>query len=280
MKSVRSVAGLRKIVHSWRARGLSVALVPTMGALHEGHMTLVRAAQKKADRVVVSVFVNPTQFAPGEDFDKYPRTLAADKKLLEANGADLLYVPAVSEMYAPEATTVVHPGPLAGILEGAVRPTHFAGVALVVTKLLMQVQPDHAFFGEKDYQQLIVLRRVATDLDLPVAIHGVPICRAADGLALSSRNAYLTAKERAAAPALAATLKETATLLAAGKGTAALTRAKARLVKAGFDVDYLAWRDADTLQPLTRASRRGRLLVAARLGQTRLIDNVPVRRKK
>ncbi len=278
MKTVTSIAALRRTLARLRTEGKSVALVPTMGALHDGHAALIRAAAKKADCVVVSIFVNPTQFAPGEDYEKYPRTLAADQKTVAAAGGHVIFAPSPDEMYAPSSVTRIEPGPLGAILEGAVRPTHFAGVALVVTKLFNLVQPDHAFFGEKDYQQLTILRQVVRDLDLPLKIHGVPIVRAADGLALSSRNAYLSPLDRMIAPTLASSLCDAATDLQQGASIAVtLRRAKRRLEEAGFDLDYLELRDAETLLPIRALAKPARLLVAGRLGKTRLIDNWPVK---
>lgn len=278
LQIARAVADLRDRVRAWRGAGQTVALIPTMGALHDGHLALVRAAQAACDRTVATLFVNPTQFGEGEDFDSYPRSEAADAAKLDAVGADLLFAPPVAEMY-PEgfATKVTVAGVSAGLC-GAGRPGHFDGVATVVTKLLLQALPDIAFFGEKDFQQICVIRRFVRDLDIPVEIRGVPTVREADGLALSSRNAYLNADERAVAPALYRTLAETAGALAEGAPAAeTLDRAKADLAEAGFDsVEYMEFRAADDLAPLDRADRPGRLLAAARLGRTRLIDNVPV----
>jgi pantoate--beta-alanine ligase len=256
-----------------------VALVPTMGALHEGHRTLVRAARERASTVVVSVFVNPTQFGPGEDFDRYPRTWDADLAALAEEGADLVFHPEVDEAYPPGAAGVtVDPGPLGSVLEGAVRPGHFAGVLTVVAKLFGLVRPDLALFGEKDYQQLLVIRRMVRDLDVPVRIHGVPTVRESDGLALSSRNAYLTAAERAIAPTLHRTITAVAQAVAeGGSPEREASLAAGALVRTGFrKVDYVAVRDAETLGPVSDASRPARVLAAAWLGRARLIDNVPV----
>ncbi len=274
----RSVAELRRIVAEWRAAGHKVALVPTMGALHDGHLALVREAQRHADKVVVSIFVNPIQFGPNEDFDAYPRTLDADRAALATVGAALVYAPTVGEMY-PEgfATTISVTGVSEGLC-GATRPGHFSGVATVVTKLLLQAQPDAACFGEKDYQQLQVIRRFVRDLDIPVEIVGVPTVREADGLARSSRNAYLSVEERAAAPALHRTLSDTAAAIRAGAAVdAALEAGRRAILAAGFvSVDYLELRAAEGLAPLAALDRPARLLVAARIGKTRLIDNIPV----
>jgi pantoate--beta-alanine ligase len=281
--TVRSVAALRARVAEWRAVGEAradqVALVPTMGALHLGHLSLVKAARARAQRVIVSLFVNPTQFGPNEDFARYPRDELADARALEAAKADLLYAPTVEEMYPAGFVTTVTVPDLSAEMEGAARPHHFAGVATVVTKLLNQAQADLAFFGEKDYQQLLVIRRLARDLDIATRIVGVPTVRDVDGLALSSRNAYLGPEERNIAPALYRTLKDLAAALGAGQAPSAdlLASARASLVQTGFaSVDYLDLRDAETLEPLDKADRPARLLVAARLGKTRLIDNLAV----
>jgi len=275
---VRSIAELRARVAAWRQAGASIALVPTMGALHEGHLALVRRGLELADQVVASVFVNPTQFAPQEDFDRYPRDEAGDAGKLASVGCGLLYAPTVGEMY-PEGfcTAITLGGPAEGLC-GAFRPQMFGGVALVVTKLLLQAQPDFAIFGEKDYQQLQVIRRLTRDLDIPVRVAAVPTVREADGLAMSSRNQYLTAEERAHASELYRTLSETAAALAEGApAEAILERARAKLAAARFSkIDYLELRDAETLLPLQRVSRPARLLVAAWLGAVRLIDNLPV----
>jgi pantoate--beta-alanine ligase len=275
---VRSVAELRARVKYWRDQGLSVAFVPTMGALHEGHLTLVRRGLELADRAVASVFVNPTQFGPNEDLSSYPRREARDAELLEGAGCGLLFAPTVAEMYPDDfSTTVTVAGVSAGLC-GDIRPGHFAGVATVVAKLLLQCLPDVALFGEKDYQQLAVIRRLARDLDIPVAIEGVATVREADGLAMSSRNAYLSAEERAVAPAIHRVLLAVAGGLRAGDAASKLcAKAVADLLAAGFkSVDYVEVRDADTLAPLEWFDRPARVLVAARLGGARLIDNVAV----
>ena len=273
-----TVAPLRARVGAWRAGGERVVLVPTMGALHAGHLALVAHAKAIGRRAVVSIFVNPTQFGPNEDFSRYPRDTESDLALLTEAGADAAWLPSVESMYPAGFSTRIEPGPAAEGLCGAFRPGHFSGVATVVTKLINQVGPDVALFGEKDYQQLQVIRAVVRDLDLPVIIEGVPTLREADGLAMSSRNRYLSPAERAAAPRLHAVLAETAARLAAG-GEAAplLAEGIAALAAAGFGpVQYLELRDAGTLQPVARAEREARLLVAAYLGGTRLIDNVAV----
>ncbi len=277
---VRTVADLRAQVAAWKAQGLRVGLVPTMGALHEGHLSLVRLAGERADRVVASVFVNPTQFGPNEDFDAYPRNEAQDAALLQSAGCSLMFAPTVAEMYPPDASTTVTVAAVSEPLDGAARPGHFAGVATVVTKLLLQCGPDVAVFGEKDYQQLQVIRRLVRDLDIPVEIVGGPIVRAEDGLALSSRNAYLTPAERAAAPALSRALAEAVQRLHAGAPVSeAESEALAALRSAGFArIDYVEVRGADDLARFGPGPVEGpaRVLAAAVLGRTRLIDNMGV----
>ncbi len=275
---VRTVAALRHEVSAWRSQRLRVALVPTMGALHRGHLALVARARTLADRIVASLFVNPSQFAPNEDFARYPRDETADAAQLAAAGCDLLYAPGVEEIYPPGFTATVDPGPIAERLCGRFRPGHFRGVATVVTKLLLEALPDVACFGEKDYQQLQMIRGVARDLDIPVRIEGVATVREADGLALSSRNAYLSPAERRIAPALHRTLGEMAVRVRSGMPPRDAERAAIEaLQKAGFStVDYVELCDAATLDPLLRLDRPARALAAARLGTTRLIDNVPV----
>jgi pantoate--beta-alanine ligase len=276
---VRTVKALRSAVQKWRSAGESVALVPTMGALHDGHMTLVKLARRKADRTVVSIFVNPTHFSPTEDLTRYPRDEAGDGAKLGAAGADLVWAPAVEEMYRDGFATTVLPKGAALPLEGEFRPHHFAGVATVCTKLFSQVSADVAIFGEKDYQQLCVIRQVVRDLDLPVRIVAAPTSRERDGLARSSRNAYLSAEERAVAPALNRALHGIAAVAAkGGLVNKAIDVATHDLLLAGFrQVDYLAVRDAETLGPFEpRSARPGRVLGAAWLGSTRLIDNIEV----
>ncbi len=275
---VRDVPALRRKVGEWRAAGERVALVPTMGALHEGHLALVQGAAQHADRVVVSIFVNPSQFGPHEDFEAYPRTEQEDAGKLTAIGTDLLYAPSVDVMYPKGDVTEITVPIVSEGLCGAARPTHFAGVARVVTKLLLQVLPDIAVFGEKDYQQLQVLKRLAKDLFLSLEIQGFPTQRAEDGLALSSRNAYLTAEERQLAPLLHKSLQDLAQSLRGGAAAAPLLdAAKEALCAAGFGkIDYLELRAAEGLAPLERLSEPARLLVAAHLGKARLIDNIAV----
>lgn len=274
---VRRVSDLRRRIALWRGDGETVALVPTMGAFHEGHLGLVKLAKKKASRAVVSLFINPTQFAPHEDLSRYPRDEAGDRAKLATVGTDLLWSPTREEMY-PEgfATSIVPMGAAIG-LEGEFRPHHFGGVATVCCKLFSQVTPDLAIFGEKDYQQLCVVRQIVRDLNLPLKILGLPTVRERDGLALSSRNAYLSAEERAVAPALNRALKGVAAALRAGGAqNKACEVAKRDVIKAGFkSVDYLEVRDAETLGPFDpKSGRAGRVLAAAWLGRTRLIDNV------
>ncbi len=274
---VDSVAALRAEIRDWRRDGLRVAMVPTMGALHEGHLSLIRIAREKAERCVVSIFVNPTQFAPSEDLDKYPRQLARDLDMLATVKADLAFTPTVSAMYpAGFATGISVGGPSAG-LESDFRPTFFEGVATVVAKLFLQATPDYAVFGEKDYQQLCVVRQLCRDLDLPVEIIGAPTIRDAHGLAMSSRNAYLDAAELAVARQLNEILHKAAATLAAGAHQDDATGEAGRaLIAAGFrKIDYVEARESLTLAPWRR-DRVGRLLAAAWLGKTRLIDNVEI----
>ena len=273
-----TVAELRAACAAFRAAGDRIGLVPTMGALHEGHLSLVRRARSECRRVVVSIFVNPSQFGPNEDFARYPRRLADDRAALAGEGADLVFQPTAAEMYPEGFQTTVSVAGLADGLCGAARPGHFAGVATVVSKLLLQCLPDAAYFGEKDYQQLLVIRRMTRDLDIPVAIEGVPILRETDGLALSSRNAFLSAGQREIAGALPRILAAAAERLAVGEpASGVLATAEAALLAAGFAaVDYVALCDAGTLAPLDRADRPARLLAAAHIGETRLIDNLAV----
>ena len=282
MQTVTQLDPLRSAVRALKADG-TVALVPTMGALHEGHLTLVRAAQSRAAHVVVSIFVNPRQFGPGEDLDRYPRQLAEDQALLEAVGISLLWAPPAAVMYPGGYATTVAVGGVNEGLCGAVRPGHFDGVATVVCKLFNQVCPDLALFGEKDWQQLAVIRRMARDLDLTlpkaVAIIGVPTVREADGLARSSRNAFLSPEQRRAAATLPRAMTAAIAALRDGAPTSdTLAALQAALHAAGFSaVDYAELCDAETLAPLTTlGTAPARLLVAARIGTTRLIDNMPL----
>jgi pantoate--beta-alanine ligase len=272
----REISALRSAVARWRSAGEKIALVPTMGALHAGHISLVKAAQAQASRVVVSIFVNPTQFAPNEDFSAYPRTFEADCAKLAEAGCDGCFAPTAPEMY-PEgfSTKVIPGGPALAGLEDKFRPDHFAGVAQVVAKLLNQAQADFAFFGEKDFQQLAVIRRMAADLDIPTAIFGVPTLRDPDGLAMSSRNVYLSVAERAQAVTLSRVLRESAEAIRGGAPVAqVMAKAAAEIEAGGFTLDYVEARNAASLAPAaTLADGPIRLLVAARLGKTRLIDN-------
>jgi pantoate--beta-alanine ligase len=274
---VRTVAELRADRAKWRKAGEKIALVPTMGALHQGHLSLVALAKEKADRAVVSIFVNPIQFGPREDFHLYPRDEAGDLAKLAAAGADLVFIPDVAEMYPAGFSTRINVGDLTEDLCGAARPNHFDGVATVVAKLLLQCAPDVAIFGEKDYQQLLVIRRMVRDLNLPVEILGGPIVREKDGLALSSRNAYLSPAERRIAPRLHQTIAQVAADLANGRGADDAAEAgRFKLEAAGFRVNYVAVRDPETLKPLHGPVKEARVLAAAFLGKTRLIDNLPV----
>ena len=276
---LRTVPALRRAITRFRTAGEKIALVPTMGALHEGHLSLVRLARRRAHRVIVSIFVNPAQFAPHEDFATYPRPFDADLAALAGTGIDLVWAPGGDVMYPPGfATRIVPEGPAQAGLEDAFRPHFFAGVAVVVGKLLIQCTPDIAVFGEKDYQQLKVITRLAKDLDLPVQIVGAPIRRDKDGLALSSRNAYLSAEQRRIAPTLYHALKDCAERIARGELIArVLDEGGAAIERAGLALDYLEARHADTLAKIESVKDGPiRLLAAARLGKTRLIDNVGV----
>ena len=276
MQTVRRLEDLREALSAFRAAGERVVLVPTMGALHDGHMALVEAARRAGDRVVVSIFVNPLQFAPSEDLDKYPRKEQADSRLLAGAGVDLLWMPPVEVMYPDGFATSVSVSGVSEVLDGAHRPGHFDGVATVVTKLFNQVRPDVAVFGEKDWQQLAVIRRMVADLDMGIEILGVLTQREDDGLALSSRNIYLAPEDRARAVALPRALGVAERAIAkGGDADAALDQAREMLAAAGFEVDYVTLADAETLgEP--RPGHPLRLLAAARIGGTRLIDNIPV----
>jgi pantoate--beta-alanine ligase len=281
VQTIRHITDLRAAVLALRADGGGIALVPTMGALHAGHLALVEAGKRRAAHVIVSIFVNPAQFGPNEDLDAYPRREAADSALLEQAGAAILWAPDTPAMYPPGFATSINVGGVSERWDGAARPGHFAGVATVVAKLLLQAQPDIALFGEKDFQQLAVIRRLVADLDIPVEIVGVPIQRDDDGLALSSRNAYLGPDERIIARLLPRALGEAVSAIERGADVAStLDIARRKLLEGGFDpVDYIALCDAVTLEPMDQPDRQGRLLAAARLGRTRLIDNLPVRPK-
>jgi pantoate--beta-alanine ligase len=276
---VRTIVDLRNHIAGWRRSGVRVGLVPTMGALHGGHLALVRAAQVECERAVATIFVNPKQFAPNEDLDAYPRREEADLEMLRLAGITLVFMPGTAEVYPPGFATTVRVAGLTDCLCGAHRPGHFDGVATVVTKLLLQSLPDTAYFGEKDYQQLLVVRRLARDLDIPVRIEGVPTVREADGLALSSRNAYLSPEERRAAPGLARVLQRIAAALLAEPTAVAYEIASGitDLKRAGFAVEYLEIRETDTLAPVTATiTGPARVFAAVHLGRTRLIDNLQI----
>ncbi len=271
MRTVRTAAQLRAAVSAWRNGGEAVAFVPTMGALHAGHLALLAAARVAARRTIASIFVNPLQFAPGEDLGRYPRREKADAAMLAEAGCDLLFAPEVEEIYPPGFATTIRVAGLGDVLDGVARPGHFDGVATVVARLLSLASADVALFGEKDWQQLQVVRRLAVDLALHTSIQGVPTVREADGLALSSRNAYLSLQERKVAPLLHTVLAEAAEG-ARREQPDAFAVARARLEAAGFRLDYLTLCDAETLTPIGKPP--GRMLVAAWLGNTRLIDNI------
>lgn len=276
---VKTVKALREVVAEWRKRRATVAMVPTMGALHSGHISLVDTAKKHAKKIVASIFVNPTQFGPNEDYTRYPRTFDADLDKLGEAGADLVFAPDVKEMYPEGFSTKLAPEGAASVgLDDKFRPGHFEGVATVVAKLLIACGPDVAIFGEKDYQQLQVIKAMVRDLGLPVKIVGGAIVREKDGLALSSRNVYLSPSERAAAPVLHQALKEAARAIARGEMLEpVLSKARTKIAAAGLKLDYFEARDATTLLPPQPAQKaKLRLLVAAKLGKTRLIDNVGV----
>lgn len=276
---IRDVKSLRDAIFQLRQNDARIALVPTMGALHAGHMALVREALRRADHVVTSIFVNPTQFGPNEDLSRYPRQEAADVALLEAEGCTIVWAPDVLAMYPEGFDTSIKVGKLAERWDGAARPGHFDGVATVVTKLFNQVLPDVALFGEKDWQQLAVIRRTVADLDMTLEIVGVPTQRDEDGLALSSRNAYLNEAERLAAPTLHQAMQEAAAAIVAGREVAeALNEAKKAIVAVGFGpIDYIELVHADTLEPLSVYASPARMIAAAKLGATRLIDNIDVK---
>ncbi|MFZ0694018.1 MAG: pantoate--beta-alanine ligase [Alphaproteobacteria bacterium] len=278
METLRRVSEIRGFVAASRAQSASIGFVPTMGALHAGHLALVQAARARCQSVIVSIFVNPTQFGPNEDFATYPRDEAGDARKLSDAGVDVLYMPDASEMYGEGFSTSVRVKDLSQGLCGDFRPVHFEGVATVVTKLLLQVLPDAAFFGEKDYQQLQIIKRLVRDLNIPVRIESVPTLREGDGLALSSRNLYLSPDERKIAPSLYRILKLTAEDIRGGQAVkATVERAIADLRVAGFaKIDYLEVRDAQSLEPVAKLTRPARLLAAVWLGRTRLIDTVAI----
>jgi len=278
MNTVTTISDLRERIKAWRQTGETVGLVPTMGALHEGHLSLVRHSRAKTMRTCATLFVNPTQFGSGEDLDTYPRDNAEDALKLENEGTDLLFQPGQEEIYPSGFATKVQVEGLGDILEGEFRPGFFTGVATVVTKLLLQTLPDIAVFGEKDYQQLLVIRRLVRDLDIPVRIEAVPIVRETDGLAMASRNAYLSKTEREIAPVLYGTISQVAENVSRGASPSEQAEwGKEQLLRGGFaSVDYVTVRDAKTLDEIADASRPARVLTAATLGRARLIDNVAV----
>lgn len=276
---IRDVKSLREAVSALRQNGTRIALVPTMGALHEGHMSLVRAARNHAEHVVTSIFVNPTQFGANEDLSRYPRQEEQDVAMLDAEGCAIVWAPDVAAMYPEGFDSSIKVGALAERWDGAARPGHFDGVATVVTKLFNQVEPDVALFGEKDWQQLAVLRRTVADFDMTVEVIGVSTHRAEDGLALSSRNAYLNEAERAAAPTLHQAMQAAAVSIVGGADIeVALDEAKAAITKVGFGpIDYIELVHADTLEPMREFVNPARMIAAAKLGSTRLIDNISVK---
>jgi pantoate--beta-alanine ligase len=278
METIRTIKDLRARLKEWRMEGKTIGLVPTMGGLHDGHLSLISASKQNADKTVASLFVNPSQFAPHEDFATYPRDENGDLGKFESAGADLIFAPNVAEIYPDGHSTKIEVQGISQVLEGEFRPHFFSGVATVVTKLLLQALPDVAIFGDKDYQQLCVIKSMVRDLDIPVEIIGAETVREEDGLAMSSRNKYLSDEERQIAPALYRIISEIAENVRGGQHPAAQRPwAEAELTKAGFGaVDYVAVRDADSLEPVSDASRPARVLAAAWLGGTRLIDNVAV----
>lgn len=277
---ITALDALRSQVAAWRGEGATIGVVPTMGALHRGHLTLVETAKKRCDRVIVSIFVNPTQFGPNEDFSRYPRPLSADLEQLRSVGADAAWLPDVATMYPEGFATSIHVAGISEPLDGQFRPGHFDGVATVVAKLFNQVTPDLAFFGEKDYQQLCLIKRLVNDLNMNIKVVGVPTVRESDGLAMSSRNQYLNANERKTAIQISTAMHTARDAIKSGRDiTTTLREATAHLLAQGFRaVDYFDLRDANNLSAVTTYSTGGacRLLVAAHLGTTRLIDNIEV----
>jgi pantoate--beta-alanine ligase len=278
MRIVRTINDLRAAVKDWRAEGHSVGLVPTMGGLHDGHLSLITASNALADKTIATLFVNPSQFAPHEDFATYPRDESGDLEKFESAGANLIFAPNVAEIYPDGHSTKIEVQGISQVLEGEFRPHFFGGVATVVAKLLLQALPDVAVFGDKDYQQLCVIKSMVRDLDIPAKIVGAATVRETDGLAMSSRNNYLADDERTIAPALFQIITQVAENVRSGHSPVTQRQwAEAELMKAGFGaVDYVAVRDADTLEPVSDATRPARVLAAAWLGSTRLIDNVAV----
>ncbi|MEC7660042.1 MAG: pantoate--beta-alanine ligase [Pseudomonadota bacterium] len=279
MEVVRTIAELRQHTSRWRIAGQTIGLIPTMGALHKGHLSLIKLAQGKCDRVIATIFVNPRQFLPNEDFDEYPRNEESDIQKLIEMGVDLLFAPKVSEMYRPDASTTVVISKLTDCLCATSRPGFFDGVGTVVTKLLIQALPDLAIFGEKDYQQLLVIKRLTRDLDIPVEIIGAPTIREADGLAVSSRNVYLSQTNRETASKVFEILKKTATAIALRNDVlAACKEARKELILAGLsEIDYFEARHSETLELIQNFENNGRLFAAVWLGSTRLIDNLEIK---
>ena len=279
MEVVRTIAELRQHTSRWRIAGQTIGLIPTMGALHNGHLSLIKLAQEKCDRVIATIFVNPRQFLPNEDFDEYPRNEESDIQKLIEMGVDLLFAPKAPEMYQPDASTTVVISKLTDCLCATSRPGFFDGVGTVVTKLLIQALPDLAIFGEKDYQQLLVIKRLTRDLDIPVEIIGAPTIREADGLAVSSRNVYLSQTNRETASKVFEILKKTATAIALRNDVlAACKEARKELILAGLsEIDYFEARHSETLELIQNFENNGRLFAAVWLGSTRLIDNLEIK---
>ena len=279
MEVVRTIAELRQHTSRWRIAGQTIGLIPTMGALHNGHLSLIKLAQEKCDRVIATIFVNPRQFLPNEDFDEYPRNEESDIQKLIEMGVDLLFAPKAPEMYQPDASTTVVISKLTDCLCATSRPGFFDGVGTVVTKLLIQALPDLAIFGEKDYQQLLVIKRLTRDLDIPVEIIGAPTIRGADGLAVSSRNVFLSQTNRETASRVFELLKKTATAIAQGNDVlVACEEARSELILAGFsEIDYFEARHSETLELIQNFENNGRLFAAVWLGSTRLIDNLEIK---
>ena len=279
MEVVRTIAELRQHTSRWRIAGQTIGLIPTMGALHNGHLSLIKLAQGKCDRVIATIFVNPRQFLPNEDFEEYPRNEESDIQKLIEMGVDLLFAPKAPEMYQPDASTTVVISKLTDCLCATSRPGFFDGVGTVVTKLLIQALPDLAIFGEKDYQQLLVIKRLTRDLDIPVEIIGAPTIREADGLAVSSRNVFLSQTNRETASKVFEILKKTATAIALGNDVlAACKEAHTELILAGFsEIDYFEARHSETLELIQNFENNGRLFAAVWLGSTRLIDNLEIK---
>ena len=282
MEVVRTIAELRQHTSRWRIAGQTIGLIPTMGALHNGHLSLIKLAQGKCDRVIATIFVNPRQFLPNEDFDEYPRNEESDIQKLIEMGVDLLFAPKAPEMYQPDASTTVVISKLTDCLCATSRPGFFDGVGTVVTKLLIQALPDLAIFGEKDYQQLLVIKRLTRDLDIPAEIVGAPTIREADGLAVSSRNVFLSKANRETASKVFEILKKTATAIALGNDVfVACEEARSELMLAGFsEIDYFEARHSETLELIQSFENSGRLFAAVWLGSTRLIDNLEIKEYK